>query len=103
MQRLTSELWLQMEPFIHNWFRKSALTGTNLLTVLLLHKVAHTACTLQQIWSNYQCAEHFMPNYLRSITLQGKYQYLLDVMEQIQGLGQNKYERIGNAIKDGDQ
>uniref|UniRef100_A0A915K6N9 Uncharacterized protein n=1 Tax=Romanomermis culicivorax TaxID=13658 RepID=A0A915K6N9_ROMCU len=44
-QRLTSELWLQMEPFMHDWFRKwppmSALMGTNLLTALLLHKVAH--------------------------------------------------------------
>uniref|UniRef100_A0A915L4G8 Uncharacterized protein n=1 Tax=Romanomermis culicivorax TaxID=13658 RepID=A0A915L4G8_ROMCU len=36
--------------------------------VLLLHKVAHAAHTVQQIWSNYQWAEHFMPNYLQLIT-----------------------------------
>uniref|UniRef100_A0A915KU58 Uncharacterized protein n=1 Tax=Romanomermis culicivorax TaxID=13658 RepID=A0A915KU58_ROMCU len=50
-QRLTSELWLQMEPFVYNWFREwssaSALTGTNLLTALLLHKVAHAARAVQ--------------------------------------------------------
>uniref|UniRef100_A0A915L144 Uncharacterized protein n=1 Tax=Romanomermis culicivorax TaxID=13658 RepID=A0A915L144_ROMCU len=88
-QCLTSELWLQMEQFTHNWFHQwppmSALTGTNLLTGLLLHKVAHAARTLQQIWSNYQHAEHFMPNYLRSVTQQGT----LDAMEQIQSMRQN--------------
>uniref|UniRef100_A0A915ILN4 Uncharacterized protein n=1 Tax=Romanomermis culicivorax TaxID=13658 RepID=A0A915ILN4_ROMCU len=67
-QRLTSELWLQMEPFVYNWFCKwspaSALTRMNLLTALLLHKVAHAASTVQQIWPNYQGPEHFMPNYL---------------------------------------
>uniref|UniRef100_A0A915JS09 Uncharacterized protein n=1 Tax=Romanomermis culicivorax TaxID=13658 RepID=A0A915JS09_ROMCU len=107
IQRLTSKLWLQMELFIHDWFCKwppmSALRGMNLLTMLLLHKVAHAPCTPQQIWSNYQCAEHFMPNYLRSITQQGKYPYLLEAMEQIQSLRHNKYERIANPIKGSDQ
>uniref|UniRef100_A0A915HRH1 Uncharacterized protein n=1 Tax=Romanomermis culicivorax TaxID=13658 RepID=A0A915HRH1_ROMCU len=67
MQRLMSQLWLQMEQFIYNWFREWPPTGTNLLMVLLLHKVAHAARTPQQIWSNYQRTEHFMPNYLRSV------------------------------------
>uniref|UniRef100_A0A915IN46 Uncharacterized protein n=1 Tax=Romanomermis culicivorax TaxID=13658 RepID=A0A915IN46_ROMCU len=70
-QRLMSELWLQMEQFIYSWFPEwpltSVLTRKNLLTALLLHKVTHITRTPQQIWSNYQGAEHFMPNYLRSI------------------------------------
>uniref|UniRef100_A0A915JSY3 Uncharacterized protein n=1 Tax=Romanomermis culicivorax TaxID=13658 RepID=A0A915JSY3_ROMCU len=107
MQPLTSELWLQMEPYVHVWFNewapRSALTGTNLLIVRLLHKVAHIPMTLHQIWSNYQCGEYFIPNYLRSVAQQGKYPYLLDAMEQIQNLQQSKYERIENAIKDMDQ
>uniref|UniRef100_A0A915HH41 Uncharacterized protein n=1 Tax=Romanomermis culicivorax TaxID=13658 RepID=A0A915HH41_ROMCU len=106
-QGLMSKLWLQMEQFIHNWFRKwllmSALIGTNLLTALLLHKVAHAARTPQQIWSNYQHAEHFMLNYLRSVTQQGKYPELLDAKEQVQSMHQNEYERIAKAIKYSDQ
>uniref|UniRef100_A0A915JYJ8 Uncharacterized protein n=1 Tax=Romanomermis culicivorax TaxID=13658 RepID=A0A915JYJ8_ROMCU len=89
-QRLTSELWLQMELFMYNWFREwspaSALMGTNLLTALLLHKVAHVTCTVQQIWSNYQWAEHFTPNYLRSVAQQGKNPELRDALEQMQTL-----------------
>uniref|UniRef100_A0A915IZ97 Uncharacterized protein n=1 Tax=Romanomermis culicivorax TaxID=13658 RepID=A0A915IZ97_ROMCU len=95
-QRLTRELWLQMEPFIYNWFREwslaSALTGTNLLTALLLHKVAQAAQTVQKIWSNYQWAEHFMPNYLRSVALQGKNPELKDAFEQMQTLHQSECE-----------
>uniref|UniRef100_A0A915KLP4 Uncharacterized protein n=1 Tax=Romanomermis culicivorax TaxID=13658 RepID=A0A915KLP4_ROMCU len=101
-QRLTSELWLQMEPFIYSWFCEwslaSALTGSNLLTALLLHKVAHTTHTVQQIRSNYQCAEHFMPNYLGSVTQEGKNPKLFDTMEQVQTMPQKECERIANAI-----
>uniref|UniRef100_A0A915IE78 Uncharacterized protein n=1 Tax=Romanomermis culicivorax TaxID=13658 RepID=A0A915IE78_ROMCU len=106
-QWLMSKLWLQMEQLVHSWFCEwppmTALRGTNLLMVPLLHNVTHAAPTPQQIWSNYQHVEHFMPNYLRSIAQRGKYPYLLDTMEQIQSMGQNEYERIANAIKDSDQ
>uniref|UniRef100_A0A915I5C1 Uncharacterized protein n=1 Tax=Romanomermis culicivorax TaxID=13658 RepID=A0A915I5C1_ROMCU len=92
-QQLISEHWLQMEPFIYNWFWEwspaSTLTRTNLLTALLLHKVTHPAQTVQQIWSNYQHTEHFMPNYLRSAAQQGKNPELLDAMKQMQTMHQN--------------
>uniref|UniRef100_A0A915JA21 Uncharacterized protein n=1 Tax=Romanomermis culicivorax TaxID=13658 RepID=A0A915JA21_ROMCU len=101
MQRLTSELWLQMEPFIYNWFPKwppsSTLTRTNLLTALLLYKVAHAPRTVQQVWSNYQGAEHFMPNHLQSVAQQGKNPELLDALEQMQTMRKNECERISNA------
>uniref|UniRef100_A0A915K2B0 Uncharacterized protein n=1 Tax=Romanomermis culicivorax TaxID=13658 RepID=A0A915K2B0_ROMCU len=97
-QRLTSELWLQMELSVYNWFHEwspaSALTGTNLLTTL----VAHAIHTVQQIWSNYQGAEHFMYNYLQSVAQQGKNSELRDAMEQMQTMRQSKCERIARAI-----
>uniref|UniRef100_A0A915HM17 Gag protein n=1 Tax=Romanomermis culicivorax TaxID=13658 RepID=A0A915HM17_ROMCU len=106
-QGSTRELWLQMEPFVYNWFRQwspaSELTGTNLLMVLLLHKVAHATCTVQQIWSNYQRSEHFRPNYLRSIAQQGKNPDLKDAMEQMQTMRQSKCKRIATAIADCDK
>uniref|UniRef100_A0A915L8T4 Gag protein n=1 Tax=Romanomermis culicivorax TaxID=13658 RepID=A0A915L8T4_ROMCU len=107
MQRLTCKLWLQMELIVYNWFGEwspaSALTGTNLLTALLLHKVAHAAHTVQQIWSNYQQAEYFMLNYLRSVAQQGKNPDLKDAMEQMQTLRQNECEQISTAIADCDK
>uniref|UniRef100_A0A915L1N0 Uncharacterized protein n=1 Tax=Romanomermis culicivorax TaxID=13658 RepID=A0A915L1N0_ROMCU len=106
-QRLMSELWLQIEPFVHDWFKEwaptSALVGTNLLTTLLLRKVAHVAQMHHQIWPNYQCAEHIMPNYLQSIAQQGEYLYLMDAIEQIQNLRQSECKKIENVIKDTDQ
>uniref|UniRef100_A0A915L0B9 Uncharacterized protein n=1 Tax=Romanomermis culicivorax TaxID=13658 RepID=A0A915L0B9_ROMCU len=96
-----------MEQFIYNWFDEwplmPALMGTNLSTASLLRKVAHDARTPQQIWSNYQGAEHSMQNYLRYVPQQGKYPKLLDTMEKIQSMPQNKYERISNAMRDNDQ
>uniref|UniRef100_A0A915IXF7 Uncharacterized protein n=1 Tax=Romanomermis culicivorax TaxID=13658 RepID=A0A915IXF7_ROMCU len=107
MQQLTSELWLQMEPFVYNWFcewwQASALTGTNLLIALLLHKVAHATRTVQQIWSNYQGAKHFMPNYLRSVAQQGTNLDLKNAMEQMQTMRQSECERIATAITDCDK
>uniref|UniRef100_A0A915J7F3 Uncharacterized protein n=1 Tax=Romanomermis culicivorax TaxID=13658 RepID=A0A915J7F3_ROMCU len=85
-----------MKPFVYNWFREwspaSALTGTNLLMALLLHKVAHTARTVQQIWSNYQPAEHFMQNYLRLVAQQGMNPELKEALEQMQTLRQSECE-----------
>uniref|UniRef100_A0A915JX08 Uncharacterized protein n=1 Tax=Romanomermis culicivorax TaxID=13658 RepID=A0A915JX08_ROMCU len=70
---------------------------------LLLHKVAHAARTVQQIWSNYQRAEHFMPNYLRSVAQQGKNPDLKDAMEQMQMLHQSEWEQIATANADCDK
>uniref|UniRef100_A0A915HI49 Gag protein n=1 Tax=Romanomermis culicivorax TaxID=13658 RepID=A0A915HI49_ROMCU len=96
-----------MESFVYNWFHEwspaSPLTSTNLLSPLLLHKVAHTAHMVQQIWSNYQHAEHFMPNYLRSVAQQGKNPELRDAMEQMQTMRQSKCERIATTIAECDK
>uniref|UniRef100_A0A915II11 Gag protein n=1 Tax=Romanomermis culicivorax TaxID=13658 RepID=A0A915II11_ROMCU len=70
-------------------------------------QVAKTQQAVIQIYNSnnyhFERPEHFMPNYLRSVIQQGKYQYLLDAMEQIQSMRQNENERIVNAIKDSNQ